>query len=150
MGKVEAPRARPNRNPNIGGSSYGYLCPYHHRPRRQKTTQRYPSRAHPDFRQAGRDLLRRRRHRRPVLRIPASTGWADIEAAVAALVDLLDRMGTPLQDSEPAETSPLAVRSDASFQGITPSADQVRAAYLRNGDRMPANLRTGLARAFFG
>ncbi|MBL6082104.1 hypothetical protein JMJ56_29435 [Belnapia sp. T18] len=39
---------------------------------------------------------------------------------------------------------------DATFQGIAPTADQVRAAYRSNGDRLPANLRSGLARAFFG
>ncbi|MBL6082593.1 hypothetical protein JMJ56_32015 [Belnapia sp. T18] len=86
----------------------------------------------------------------PVLRIPASTGRANIEAAVAALVDLLARMDAPLQDCEPAEASPLTVRFDATFQGITPTADQVRAAYRSNGDRLPANLRTGFARALFG
>jgi hypothetical protein len=42
------------------------------------------------------------------------------------------------------------VRFDATFLGITPSTDQVRAAYRRNGDRLPANLRSGLAQVLLG
>ena len=41
-------------------------------------------------------------------------------------------------------------RLDAWAEVIIPTVDQVRAAYRGNGDRLPANLRGGLARAVFG
>ncbi|SDE42512.1 hypothetical protein [Belnapia rosea] len=36
-----------------------------------------------------------------VLCISATIGWADLEAAAAALADLLERMGAPLADRGP-------------------------------------------------
>ncbi len=92
----------------------------------------------------------------PVLRLPANIGRADIEAAVAALADLLDRMGAPLADHrpdaepDPVQPSALPTPFAVTVHAIVPTLDQQRAAYRRNGDRLPANLRGGLARALFG
>ena len=71
----------------------------------------------------------------PVLRIPTTTTYDDLKATIAALADLLARLDLALDDIVDA---------------LAPTPDQVRAAYLSNGDQIPANLRSGLARGLFG
>ena len=88
---------------------------------------------------------------RPVLRIPTTTTREDLRAALAALTDLLARLD-PALDAVAEALAPCRrlQRFDAQAEAIIPTVDQVRAAYRGNGDRLPANLRGGLARAVFG
>ena len=89
----------------------------------------------------------------PVLRIPTTTTREDLRAAMAALADLLARLESALDavaDALAPAPSRLLRRFDDVALTITPTADQVRAAYLSNGDRLPANLRGGFVRAVLG
>ena len=89
----------------------------------------------------------------PVLRIPTTTTRDDLKAAMAALSDLLARLEPALDavaDAFAPAPSLLLRRFDDRAENIIPTADQVRDAYRGNGDRLPANLRGGLAQAVFG
>ena len=82
----------------------------------------------------------------PVLRIATSTTREDLKAAVVALIDLLARMEPALEAVAsalaPDPSRPLR-RFDDRAEAITHTAEQVRAAYRSNSDRLPANLRGG-------
>ena len=89
----------------------------------------------------------------PVLRIPTTTTREDLRAVLVALADLLARLEPALDaiaDALAPAPSPLLRRFDDVALTITPTADQVRAAYLSNGDRLPTNLRGGFGWAVIG
>ena len=89
----------------------------------------------------------------PVLRIPTTTTYDDLRAVLAALADLLARLEPALDavaDALAPAPSRLLRRFDDVALTITPTAEQVRAAYLSNGDQLPANLRSGFVRAVLG
>jgi hypothetical protein len=89
----------------------------------------------------------------PVLRIPTTTTRDELRAVIVALTDLLARLEPALDaviDAFAPAPSPLLRRFDDVALTITPTADQVRAAYLSNGDQLPANLRSGFVRAVLG
>ena len=89
----------------------------------------------------------------PVLRIPTTTTREDLRATIAALADLLARLEPALDavaDALAPAPSRLLRRFDDVALTITPTADQVRAAYRANGDQLPANLRGGFARLVLG
>ena len=94
----------------------------------------------------------RRRPAEPVAVILTPALRARIEALATFLVDLLDAADAPQADMEP-DTDGEAEADEAGAQPVTlspdrfrtatyrPSARQQRAAYRRNGDPLPANLR---------
>ena len=89
----------------------------------------------------------------PILHIPTTTTRDELRAVIVALTDLLARLEPALDaviDALAPASSPLLRRLEDTAEAITPTADQVRAAYLINGDRLPANLRGGFVRAMLG